>query len=229
MKWLLYILAAVAGLAGLALIVLLAVGGGRGVSRQVANIEIARPADVVFGWISEPERLESWVGWLVEIQTLTPPPAAVGSRYLWVMEDRNNNSARIEVITEITRLETNRVLETRISVSESYAGTVIYELERVDATRTHLAYRATYRFEHWLAKLLEPIISRSAKHKLDADLDRLKQLAEAEQARGVAIGAVYATLDRLEENAWATTPVTTWPQECTCVPRPQRRPPSSCA
>ena len=35
-------------------------------------------------------------------------------------------------------------------------------------------------YEHWLAKLLEPVISRSAQQKLEEDLQRLKQQAEAE-------------------------------------------------
>jgi uncharacterized protein YndB with AHSA1/START domain len=180
MKWILYVLAALAALVVLAIVVLIAIGGGRGESRLVRTNEISRPAGVVFKWISEPDRLKSWVGWVVEIQSLTPAPATVGSRTVWVMEDRNNNNQRMDIQTEVTRVEPDRLLETRLNVPMGFSGTVTYELQPIDANRTHLTYRAYYKFDHWLAKLLEPVISRSAQQKLNEDLDRLKQKAEAE-------------------------------------------------
>jgi uncharacterized protein YndB with AHSA1/START domain len=180
MKWVLYVFAGLGALVLLAVVVLLALGGFRGQSRLVRTIEIARPPEVVFAWISEPERLKVWVGWLVDIQTETPPPVAVGSRNVWVMEDRNNNNQRMDIHTEVTRLEPDRLLEARLSVPAGFTGTVTYELQPIDARRTHLTYRATYHFEHWLAKLLEPVISRSAQQKLNDDLNRLKQRVEAD-------------------------------------------------
>ena len=180
MKWLVYLLAGVLGLIALAVVVLLAIGGGRGESKLVANVEIARPANVVFTWITEPERVKSWVGWLIEIQRLTPGSATVGAREVWVMEDRNNNNQRMNINSEVTRLEPDRLLETHLNVQEGFTGTVLYQLQPIDANRTRLIYTAEYRFEHWLAKLLEPVISRSAKQKLDEDIARLKQKAEAE-------------------------------------------------
>jgi len=180
MKWVAYLFGGVVGLIGLAVIVLLIMGGGRGESRLAASVEIARPPSVVFTWITEPERVKSWVGWLVEIQSLTPGNAGVGAREVWVMEDRNNNNQRMNVNTEVTRLEPNRLLETRLSALEGFTGNVVYQLQPIDANRTRLNYTADYKFEHWLAKLLEPVISRSAQHKLDEDVARLKQRAEAE-------------------------------------------------
>jgi hypothetical protein len=57
---------------------------------------------------------------------------------------------------------------------------VTYELQPIDAERTRLHYRSAYKFHHWLARIFEPVISRSAQQKLDEDLARLKQRAEAE-------------------------------------------------
>jgi uncharacterized protein YndB with AHSA1/START domain len=180
MKWLLYALVAVVGVVMLAVLVLLMLGGGRGDSRLQASIEISRPADVVFDWITEPARVQSWVGWLVEIQSLTPGDHTVGSREVWVMEDRNNNNQRMEIQSEIIRFEKDRTLATRVHTPGGFEGTVSYALEPIGADRTRLQYLGDYRFEHWLAKLLEPVISRSAQQKLEEDLARLKQLAEAE-------------------------------------------------
>jgi uncharacterized protein YndB with AHSA1/START domain len=180
MKWLLYVAVAVVGVVLLAVLVLLMLGGGRGESRLQATIEISKPAAVVFDWITEPRRVQSWVGWLIEIQSLTPGDQAVGSRELWVMEDRNNNNQRMEIASEVIALDRNRALSTRLSSPGGFEGTITYSLEPISADRTRLQYLGDYRFEHWLARLLEPVISRSAQQKLEEDLARLKQLAEAE-------------------------------------------------
>jgi uncharacterized membrane protein len=182
MKWLLYLAAGLAALVLLAVIVLLAAGGGRGESHNVATVEIARPASVVFRWISEPERLKSWVGWMVDVRPLTPGPTGVGARQLWVMEDRNNNNQRMDIEITVTRLEIDRVLSTDLNAAEGFTGNVTYELQPIDATHTRLSYRAAYTFEHWLAKLLGPLITRSAQQKLEEDLARLKQQVEAAPA-----------------------------------------------
>jgi len=180
MKWLLYVVAGLVAVVILAVVVLLALGGGRGESSHETSVEIARPARIVFTWISEPDRVKSWVGWLIDIKSLTPGKAAVGARQIWVMEDRNNNNQRMDIETEVTQLETDRLLEARLNVPGAFTGTVTYELQPLDPNRTRLVYRGTFKYEHWLAKLLEPVISRSAQQKLEEDLERLKQKAEAE-------------------------------------------------
>jgi uncharacterized protein YndB with AHSA1/START domain len=180
MKWIGYILAGVGAIALIAVVVLLALGGGRGHSRLVRTIEIDKPADVVYGWITEPPRLTACVGGLIDIRRDTADPLGVGSREVWIMEDRNNNNERMEIQAEYTRVEPSRLVEARLNVPDGFTGTVIYELQPIDANRTHLTYRSEYQFEHWLAKLLEPVISRSAQQKLNEDLDRMKQKAEAE-------------------------------------------------
>jgi uncharacterized protein YndB with AHSA1/START domain len=180
MKWVFYIFAALVGIVILAVVVLLVIGGGRGEAQLTTSVEIARPASVVFRWITEPDRVKSWVGWLVDIRSLTPGETGVGSREVWVMEDRNNNNQRMDIESQVTRLEADRLMEARLRSAEAFTGTVTYELQPVDANHTRLTYRASYKFEHWLAKVLGPVISRSAQQKLEEDLLRLKQKVEAE-------------------------------------------------
>jgi uncharacterized protein YndB with AHSA1/START domain len=179
MRWLLYALSAVGGLLVICIVVLLFLGGGRGEGRHVASIDIAKPPGTVFTWVSRPEKLKAWVSWMVDAQDLTPNQTGVGARHVWVMEDRNNNNARMDIESEITRYEPDRVLETKVAAREGFTGDVRYELEPMDANRTRLTYRATFKYEHWLAKLLEPVISRSAQQKLEDDMRRLKQQVEA--------------------------------------------------
>lgn len=180
MKWLLYFVAGVLGLVVLAVIVLLAMGGGRGESQLAANVDIAKPPAVVFSWISRPDHLKSWVGWMVDVRSLTPTQTGVGTREVWVMEDRNNNNQRMEIHSEIVDFRENHALTARLNAAEGFVGTIQYALEPLDPNRTRLHYTASYNYHHWLAKLMEPLITRSAQHKLEEDLARLKQQAEAQ-------------------------------------------------
>ena len=186
MKWLLYALVSVVVLIGLAIAVLLALGGFRGESRLTASVEINRPPEVVFSWVTEPERLESWVGWLLEVRTVTPH-VGVGNRQIWVMEDRNNNNQRMEIESEVVTYRPPYNLNARVKAVEGFTGNVDYAIESLGPDRARLNYVASYQFDHWLAKLLEPVISRSAQQKLEEDLARLKEKAEAAPA-GVAKG-----------------------------------------
>ena len=182
MRWLLYGVAALVAVVALAVVVLLAMGSSE--SRLSATVEVARPADVVFEWISQPEHVKQWLGWLVEIRPVTPQQGQVGARQVWVMEDRNNNNQLMEIHTEYVDYRAPQSLTTRLSAAEGFTGTVEYRLEPVDDRRTRLHYVGFYQFDHWLARLLEPLITRSAQQKLEEDLARLK--AKAEGAAGVA-------------------------------------------
>ena len=180
MRWLVFLVVALVAIVGLAVIALLIIGGGRGEGRFDTSIEIDRPAPVVFAWVTEPPKLKRWVGWLVDIQELTPAVAGVGARNVWVMEDRNNNNQRMDIESTVTEHAPDRLLAARLNVPEGFTGDVRYELQELGPTRTRLTYRGLFQYHHWLAKLLEPVISRSARQKLADDLARLKQLAEAE-------------------------------------------------
>jgi uncharacterized protein YndB with AHSA1/START domain len=180
MKWLLYLLAGGIGLLLLAVVILLAIGMRPGAGRFETSIEIARPAPVVFSWITEPDRVKSWIGWMIEIRSLTPGQTGVGTREVWVMEDRNNNNQRMDIEVETTRVDPNRALEASLKAAMGFTGRVAYELEPLDANRTRLTYTASFDYANWLARLMEPLISRSAGQKLQEDLERLKQKAEAE-------------------------------------------------
>ena len=96
------------------------------------------------------------------------------------MEDRNNGNKHMDIESEVTRYEPDRTLEARVHAADSFSGDIRYELEPMAASRTRLTYRASFQYQHWLAKLMEPVISRSAEHKLEEDMARLKQQIEAE-------------------------------------------------
>jgi uncharacterized protein YndB with AHSA1/START domain len=177
MKWLLYAGMGLVAVGVVAVVVLLALG--RGESRLVAHVEVERSPEEVFLWVTDPPRVKQWVGWLKEIRPLTPEQGHVGARQIWVMEDRNNNNQLMEITTEYVAYAAPSALTARVSADEGFTGTVEYALERLGPARTRLHYTGSYQFHHWLATLLEPVITRSAQQKLEEDLARLKQQAEA--------------------------------------------------
>jgi uncharacterized membrane protein len=186
MKWILYLAGSVVGLLAIAVVVLVVLGA-LSERRIHATVDIDRPADVVFAWVTEPRRLQAWIGWLVDIRNVTPQQGQVGSRQVWVMEDRNNNNARMEIETEFVTYRPGRGLTARLNAPGAFIGAVDYVLEPLGPNRTRLKYSMSYDYQMWLARLLEPIIARSARQKLEEDLQRLKQRAEAEPV-GVAQG-----------------------------------------
>lgn len=157
-----------------------------GNSRLEAHVEIEQPPEVVFTWVTEPERVKRWLGWLKEIRPVTPQQDVVGARQIWVMEDRNNGNQLMEIDTELVSYDEPRSVTSRLTAAEGFTGTVSYDLQPVGAERTRVRYVGSYEFEHWLAKLLEPVITRSAQQKLEEDLARLKREAEMATA-GMAI------------------------------------------
>lgn len=181
MKWIIYVAGSLVALCILAVVVLLLLGASSE-HRIASSVEIDRPADVVFAWVTEPQRLQAWIGWLVDIRSVTPQQGQVGARQVWVMEDRNNNNARMEIASEVMTFRPGQALEARLEAPGAFTGAVNYQLEPLGPNRTRLNYSMSYEYQHWFARLLEPIIARSARQKLEEDLARLKQRAEAEPA-----------------------------------------------
>ena len=177
MRWVKIGLASVAGLLVLAVIVLLILGRRESAGRMQASIEIARPPGQVFAWLTEKDKLPRWVGWLVEVRESGPP--GVGARRVWVMDDPNMNQ-KIEVLGEITTHEPPHRLAVHTSMQGGFDGTVVYTLTELDSGRTRLEGASEWRFHHWFANLLKPVVMRQARKKMRDDLARLKSLVEAE-------------------------------------------------
>ncbi len=109
---------------------------------------------------------------------IAKPAATV---FTWISDPVKMKSwMRRDVASQVMRSEPDRVVETRVEAPAEFTGDVIYELQPLDANRTRLSCRASIHYRRWMAKLFEPIISRSAQKQFEDDLQRLKQQAEAE-------------------------------------------------
>ncbi|MEW6323611.1 MAG: SRPBCC family protein [Acidobacteriota bacterium] len=176
MRWVWYALAGVGGLLVVAVIVLLVLG--RAGARMTATLEINRPPEQVFPWLTEPARLTRWVSWLQDVRDESPGVTGVGQRARWMMDDPNMNQI-VELVVTTRRQEPNRLLEASVSSPVGFDGTVTYALVDLGG-RTRLEHSSDYRFHQWFARLMTPVIMPSAEKKLEGDLARLKALIEAE-------------------------------------------------
>jgi uncharacterized protein YndB with AHSA1/START domain len=179
MKWV-----TIAGGAALGLLLLAVIGlmlaGMRADAGTLRNtIEIARPPAAVWPWLTEPDHLKAWIGWVVEVRALTPGPHGVGSKSVIVVQDQNNNNARMEIQEEVREYVEPRKLRTRMMVPGMFDGEGTFEIVDLGNGKSRLESHSSFRYDEWWARLLEPLITPSARDKMTQDLTRLKQLAES--------------------------------------------------
>lgn len=175
MKWLLYICAGIAGVVTLAVLVLFVMSQRSGAGQMQASLEIARTPEELWPWLAEPEKLKSWVSWLVEIRG---PAAQPGATQVWVMEDHNNNRQRMEIEGTITEYLPPRRMTVRVRSVAGFTGEQLYEITDAGNRRSRVTVGGKYQFSHWFVRLMEPLVTPQAEKKLVADLARLKSLAE---------------------------------------------------
>ncbi len=178
MKWLRYGALALVGLIALVVLVLLALGQSKDAGRLTGSIEISRSPQELWPWLTEPEKMKSWIGWLVEVRRLTPPPDGVGSKAVWVMEDHNNNNERMEITDEVVEYDPPRRIKVRFSSALGFDGDGVFSLTDLGNGRTRVDQIGEYRFHQWLTKLMLPLIMHSAGSKAVEDMQRLKSKAE---------------------------------------------------
>jgi uncharacterized membrane protein len=173
MKRLRAVALAVAGLAALALVTLVALGLRSGAGRMSASVEISAPRPLVWTWVTEPDRLKLWVGWVEDVKRRDD------THVTWIMRDENNNNARMEIEDTLVQQTPPEYVQTRMTVPGSFDGTSEFRLTALSSNRTRVESSGTFQYSHWLARLLEPLITRAAQDKLVDDLNRLKTMVEA--------------------------------------------------
>ena len=140
--------------------------------RNEHSVEIDAPVERVFEFVAEPERMHEWVGGLVEFRKLGPGPQ-LGSRGVQVV---NMAGRRWELESEITRYEPPHELEARL-VHKDFESRARYRLEEGDG-RTRVTTTMDIQYKQTFARLLAGVVTRQTQRKLEADLARLKQVAE---------------------------------------------------
>ncbi len=172
MKWVLRILGGLIGVLVLGVVVLFAMSQRANAGKMHNSIELNAPAERVWAWVTDPGKLPQWVSWLVEVR---------GERKncVWVMRDENNGGQIMEIHSTVVEDAPPHRFRANLSAAEGFDGEATYEITDLGGGRVRLDINAAYRFNMWLAKLMEPVIMPSAEKKMLRDLATLKSKVEA--------------------------------------------------
>ena len=149
----------------------------------IASVEIARPRDQVWSWMTEPEKLTQWIGWLAAVESdSTSPREGVGHREVWVMHNPDMPNAPMRIPATFTGWDPPRSMSGRISVPELFDGEFSYTVEDLGG-RTRVSQVSRWRY-HGISWLMEPLVTPEARKKMVTDFGTLKAKAEAAPAAG---------------------------------------------
>jgi uncharacterized protein YndB with AHSA1/START domain len=139
-----------------------------------ARADIAAPPAVVYRWVTEPERVVSWVQDLVESRPMgEAAPLEVGARSVEVI---TVGRTTLEVPAEVTALEPDRLIENRLDMPDGPTTS------RVEITATSTGSTVTQSMEAvftGMRLIPSPVVARLLAQRMNGDLRRLKTLVES--------------------------------------------------
>ena len=180
MKWIKIILGSVVGLILLATAALAVAGMGADANRSVTSIVIRQKPAVIWPWLYKADKVKQWVSWLVEIREDGEGEPMPGGKATWVMEDRNNNNMRMEIVGVVDSVEPYRKLAISMSATQGFRGTSVYTLTEQPDGSTKLESDGRFTFDNGFARFMTPLVLWQAKKKMLSDLDHLRSLVEAQ-------------------------------------------------
>ena len=152
----------------------------RDAGRMRGSIDIERPPEEVFAWISEPDKVRQWVGWLVEVRPdSTTPRDGIGHKETWVMDDPRMKQ-RLSVQGTFTLWEPPQEMGVHVELPQAFEGDVFYKLTDLGGGRTRVEQDARFHYLDRFAALMEPMVTPEAMRKMVEDMHRLKAKIEAQ-------------------------------------------------
>ena len=151
----------------------------RDAGRMRASVEIERAPEEIWPWITEPEELTQWVGWLAEVKPDTTTPAeGIGHRETWVMDDPRRKG-KVMWPGTVTLWEPPDQVGVHMEVPGEFDGDVLYTLTDLGNGRTRVEQDGRYTYDSRLVSLMEPLLTPDKMRKMFDDMKRLKQKVEA--------------------------------------------------
>ena len=136
------------------------------------SLVIQRPAEEVFDYLADPEKVVMWQAWAVEIEQESEGPRGVGTRFRDV---RKFLGRRIESSIEFTEYEPPKTLSLKVSTGP-IPFRIRQSLESADgATRVVVHAEGE---PGGFFKLAEPLVGRAAERQMRGDFETLKDLLE---------------------------------------------------
>ncbi len=180
MKWVVRIVGSLAVLLVISVLGLWIASNRRDAGRMRGSIEISRPPEDIWPWMTQPDKLTQWVGWLDEVRPdSTSPAEGIGHRETWIMNDPRLKE-RLPVPGTITLWEPPTQMGVHIEVPGKFVGDVLYKLNDLGNGRTRVEQDGRFRYYDRLGALMEPMVTPEAMRKMFDDMSRLRAKVEAE-------------------------------------------------
>lgn len=137
-------------------------------------IEIDRPVDQVFAYVTDPEKLPSWQTNTVSAEVTSDGPFGLGTRLREVHSAPGGK--RLESLVEVSQYEPGKRLELRILEGPlAVDGLFLFEVTQGGSTRVELF--GSSRPEGSM-RLAQPLLKRFVRRQFAANLRMLKRVME---------------------------------------------------
>jgi uncharacterized protein YndB with AHSA1/START domain len=141
----------------------------------VSEVDVARPPDEVFRYVTDPSRFGEWQEGIVDAHIEGGGPQAVGS--LCIMTRRIGGSDRTST-SRITELSPPRTWTIRGIDGPIRANVTVTVDPRQDGTQAHVTLQLDFQ-GHGLGKLIVPVVIREASKEVPESCQKLKSRLEA--------------------------------------------------
>jgi len=134
-------------------------------------VTVPRPADEVFPWLFDEDKVPRWTSGLEAYERLDPGPLAVGSR---IRQALLVSGQRLAFELEVVRLEPPHGAESRFS-TQGFEARTVFTLAPADG-QTRVQQTIEAEVGGFKARMLAPIIAPRLQEKLERDLAALRAL-----------------------------------------------------
>jgi uncharacterized membrane protein len=140
------------------------------------SIEIKRPVDQVFAYVTDMKNLSNWVPEMQEIQHTSPGPMGIGTTMKGVYKMMGQ---RMAWTAKVTDYEPNKKWGESISSGSMLSEELLTFDPVAGGTKFTLVYDMKV---GGFLKLLEPLMASTMRQQTKANLARLKDLLQAQTA-----------------------------------------------
>ena len=140
--------------------------------RATAEIDIDVPIDQVFSYVTDPHNLPHWYQGVSDLRDVSEP-TGVGQRFTYTAHFLGR---RLDLPHEVTDFEPTTLYAFR-SIQGGYHGVHHFQFEQTN-NGTRVTIDLAVQDLHFLARLAEPLILRTARRHEQHNLETLKDLLE---------------------------------------------------
>ena len=140
----------------------------------VSEVDVARPPDEVFSYVTDPSRFGEWQSGVVSAQLEDEGPPAVGSRC--IMTRRIGGTDRTST-SEITQISPPSIWKIRGIDGPVRANVSVTVEPRQDGTQAHVALELDFQ-GFGFGKLIVPAVIREARKEVPLSCQKLKARLE---------------------------------------------------